>query len=135
MLAADAVEILSCVDRHRHIYLLRQRKKLSQKLILHGCETGKAIQRHHAALQDLRLARHLAERLQRFLRRDVFSLQLLLEAFVEKLDILQLIKEGRLLLRPLQKPLHLLRVDIILRQLRDHGFHLLQISHLFQISF
>ena len=70
----------------------------------------------------------LRQHLQKFLRRHIVLRHPLLKGLVEDTDILPFIIEAWLALKAFQDPVHLFRLDPVLSQLRDHGFHLADVA-------
>ena len=81
----------------------------------------------------MRLRNHMAQLIQCFFRYNIFLLNILLKAFIQKLQITQLIRKKPPALCCICHVLELIRGDIILIKFRQHGLDLMDIARPLQL--
>ena len=106
-----------------------------QHLVLKRRKSGKPIQYDHTVLQHSRFVHHIAENVQNFFFCNIFICKIFFKCLIHHLDILQFPGKIRRLICLRDHIIHAIRGNVVLRQLGNNGFHLTDVTWLFDISF
>ena len=126
------IGILPLAQRQRHDDFPAQPHQLLNHAVLDGCEARKAVKDNHAPRKQPGSLQRTPENVQCFLRRDKVALNILCEAAVKRLQILQFLDKRSAVPGKPDQLLHILRADPVLHKFRDGALYLMDIALLVQ---